>query len=95
METFIRFLYAFLSQIFLGISSMLKGLWTGITQLFDMTSYQTILETYKGDFTGPEWVLVVIAILFVLIIVAMIAALIYLLTRKYLKFRKQEISTFI
>ena len=92
METFIRFLYAFLSQIFLGLSSMLKGMVTGITQLFDMGSYQTILETYKGDFSGPEWVLVVIAIIFVLIIVAMVAALIYLLTRKYLKFRKQAIN---
>ena len=92
MDTFIRFLYAFLSQIFLGVKSMLNGLWTGIKQVFDMTSYQTILETYKGDFSGPEWVLVVIAILFVVIIVAMIVALIYLLIRKYLKFRKQAIN---
>ena len=40
-------------------------------------SYQSILETYKGDFSGPEWVSVVIAILFVFIIVLMIVALIY------------------
>ena len=92
METFIRFLYAFLSQIFLGIKSFLNGLWTGMKQIFDISSYKTILETYKGDFSGPEWVLVVIAILFVLIIVALIVALIYLLIRKYLKFRKQAIN---
>ena len=92
METFIRFLYAFLSQIFLGIKSFLNGLLTGIKQIFDISSYKTILETYKGDFSGPEWVLVVIAILFVLIIVALIIALIYLLIRKYLNFRKQAIN---
>lgn len=92
METFTRFLYAFLSQIFLGIKSMLGGFVTGIKQLFDINSYQTILENYKGDFSGSEWVLVVIAILFVLIILAMIIALIYLLIRKYLKFRKQAIN---
>ena len=92
METFIRFLYAFLSQIFLGIKSFLNGLWTGLKQIFDISSYKTILEMYKGDFSGPEWVLVVMAILFVLIIVVLIVALIYLLIRKYLKFRKQSIN---
>ena len=92
METFMRFLYAFLSQIILGLTSMLDGIWTGIKQVFDITSYQNILDTYKGDFSGPEWVLVVISIIFVLIIVAFIIALIYLLIRKYLKFRKQAIN---
>ncbi len=92
METFTRFLYAFLSQIFLGISSMLDGFTTGIKQLFDMESYKIILNTYKSDLSMPEWILVFIAILFVLIIVALIIFLIYLLIRKYLKFRKKVIQ---
>ena len=32
MEVFTRFLYAFLSQVFLGFSTMLKGIWTGIVR---------------------------------------------------------------
>ena len=92
METFSRFLYAFLSQIFLGIKSFFNGFWKGLKQIFDITSYKTILETYKGDFSGPEWVLVIIALLFVLVMVALVVGLIYLLIRKYLKFRKQAIN---
>ena len=46
MEVFTRFLYAFLSQVFLGFTTMLKGLWNGIKQLFDIKIYQEIINTY-------------------------------------------------
>ena len=92
METFTRFLYEFLSQFFSGIITMLKGLGTGIGQIFDIKSYQNILETYKDDLSMPEWILVVVAILSILILIVLIFALIYLLIRKYLKFRKQAIN---
>lgn len=92
MQTFIKFLYEFLSQIFLGIMSMLNGIGTGIKQIFDIKTYQNIIETYKSDLSMSEWVLVVISILFVVIFIALIIALIYLLARKYLRFRKQAIG---
>ena len=92
METFIRFLYEFLSQIFLGFTSILKGITTGIGQIFDIKTYQNMIGKYKTDLSMPEWILVVIAILFVVIFIGLIIALIYLLTRKYLKFRKQVIN---
>ena len=92
METYTKFLYAFLSQIFLGFTSMLEGIKTGFTQLFDMKAYQMILDTYQGDLSAPEWVMAIIAILFVIIILVLIIVLIYLLIRKYLKFRKKAIE---
>ena len=92
METYTKFLYAFLSQIFLGFTSMLEGIKTGFTQLFDMKAYQMILDTYQGDLSAPEWIMAIIAILFVVIILVLILVLIYLLIRKYLKFRKKAIE---
>ena len=92
MDTFTRFLYEFLSQFFSGIITILKGFGDGISQIFNIKSYENILENYKNDFSMPEWVLVVIAILCILIFLALVLALIYLLIRKYLKFRKQAIS---
>ena len=92
METFTRFLYAFLSQIFLGFTSMLEGIKTGFTQLFDMKAYQMILDTYQGALSAPEGIMAIIAILFVVIILVLILVLIYLLIRKYLKFRKKAIE---
>ena len=92
METFTRFLYEFLTQFFSGVVTILKGFGTGIAQIFDIKSYQTILETYKDDLSIPEWALVIISILSILILLVLIVVLIYLLIRKYLKFRRQAIN---
>ena len=92
MEVFTRFLYAFLSQVFLGFTTMLKGIGTGITQLFDIKTYQEVLNTYKGDLSITEWGLVILVIVFMFVFVALVIGLIYLLIRKYLKFRKSAIE---
>ena len=92
METFTRFLYEFLSQFFSGIITILKGIGTGIGQIFDFKSYQMILDAYKNDLSMPEWILVGIAILWLVLLVGRVLLLIYLLIRKYLKFRKQAIN---
>ena len=92
METFTRFLYEFLSQFFSGLITILSGIVTGITQIFDIKSYQNILDAYKDDLTMPEWILVGAAILILLILIVLVFVLIYLLIRKYLKFRKQAIN---
>ena len=89
METFSKFLYEFLKQFFSGITTVIKAIGTGFSQMFDFNSYQNIIDTYKGDLSAPEWVLVVVSILCVLIFVGLIIALIYLLCRKYIKFRKK------
>ena len=92
METFTRFLYEFLSQFFSGLITIMKGFGTGLKQIFDIKSYQEILDLYKNDLSMPEWALVIISILSILILIALVIALIYLLIRKYLKFRKQAIN---
>lgn len=92
MDTLTRFLYEFLSQFFSGLISIVKGFTTGITQIFDIASYSKILDNYKNDFSMPEWVLVVLAIVCVVAFVALAIGLVYLLIRKYLKFRKQAIN---
>ena len=92
METFTRFLYEFLSQFFSGLLTILMGIANGIKQTFDIKSYQAILESYKNDLLLPEWILVGISILSVVIFIGLVFLLIYLLIRKYLKFRKQAIN---
>ena len=92
MEVFTRFLYSFLSQVFLGFSTILKGIVTGIIQICDIKTYQDVLNTYKGDLSIPEWGLVILVIVFMVVFIGLIIALIYLLIRKYLKFRKSAIE---
>ena len=92
METFSRFLYEFLKQFFSGIITIIKSIWVGITETLNFKAYQTILDTYKNDLTTPEWVLVIISLLCITIFIVLIVALIYLLCRKYMKFRKKAID---
>lgn len=92
METFFRFLYEFLSQFFDGIVTILKGLVSGIKSMFDIKTYMDILNEYKGDFNAPEWVLVGLAVLIILVILALIVLAIVFFVRKYVKFTKKAVE---
>ena len=88
MDTFFRFLYEFLSQFFNGFIDIIMGFVNGIVKIFNIKAYISVIDFYKDDFSGPEWVFVVIAILLVLVLFAAIGFLIYFIVRKYLRFRK-------
>jgi len=88
MGAFTRFLYEFLSQFFSGFATIFKG----IGQLFNIRAYMDIIDLYKGDFSGPEWVLVLLAIIMMVSVWGMILGLIYLFIRKYFKFRRKAID---
>ena len=92
MDTFFRFLYEFLLQFFTGFITMVKGFYTGVLEIFNISSYTKIINFYKDDFTGPEWLFVGLAIFFVILIVAFIAFLIFLLVRKYIRIRKSLVE---
>ena len=92
MDTFTRFLFEFLNQFFSGIIEIFKGIGKGIGETFNLKRYQEILNNYKSDFSIPEWLLVGISIALLIIFVAAIILLIYLLFRKYFKFRKSAIE---
>ena len=92
MITFTQFLYEFLAQFLTGIINIIKDIIITIPQMFNIPAYVKILSNYKSDFTGPEWVLVVISIFLVLLMVAMTAALIVLIARKYIKIRKKGMN---
>ena len=88
MDTFFRFLYEFLEQFFTSFILMFKGLINGIINMFNIKEYISIINFYKDDFTIPEWILVVLAIIIVLAIIGGLGFIIYFIIRKYLKFHK-------
>ena len=89
MDTFTRFLYEFLSQFFLGIKTIFVGLIQGVKTIFSVNTYVKIIQNYKQDFSGPEWVLVAVGIFMLVLIVAIIAAILIILIKKYIKFRRR------
>ncbi len=88
MDTYIRFLFEFMSVFFKGIGTIFGGIFKGIIQMFNISEYLYVIDFYKKDFSAGEWVLVVIAILIMLIILGLIIAVIVFFVRKYIKFRK-------
>ena len=92
MDTFVRFLYEFLEQFILGFKLIVAGIGKGINEIFNITAYREVLETYKNDLSFPEWGLVIIAIIVLLIFIGLLISLIYLLLSKYFKVRKQTLK---
>lgn len=88
MDTFFRFLYEFLGQTFLGFKNIFMGLVDGIIAIFNVKEYVSVINFYKDDFSGPEWLFVAIAIILLLGILVGIILLLYFLIRKYIRFRK-------
>ena len=67
---------------------MIEGLYQGILQIFNVKGYAGVVEFYKEDFNGAEWIFVVIGVLLILVLVGLFVWLFYLLVRKYIRFRK-------
>jgi hypothetical protein len=88
MDTFLRFLYEFLSQFFNGVIYIFEGIGKGFVSMFNIPEYFNIVQEYKKDFTIPEWLLVALAILIVAAILGLIVFLIIFLIRKYIRIRK-------
>lgn len=88
MDTFIRFLFEFMSVFFSGIGMIFKGIIKGIVQIFSIGDYAYVVQFYKNDFNIGEWVLAILAIVVMIVILALILFLIWFLIRKYIRFRK-------
>ena len=92
MDTFLRFLYEFLAQIFNGVKYIFMGIFNGFKSIFNIPQYIKVIKDYKNDFGMPEWLLVVLVILTTVILLGLIVAAIYFLVRKYIRFRKSVVD---
>ena len=85
MDTFLRFLYELVNQIVTGIYVIFSGLINGLKQMFNFPLFYNLVTQYKNDFTGPEWVLVGLTILFMIVFYGGIIFLVIFLIRKIVK----------
>ena len=88
MNTFIRFLYEFMSVFFSGLGKIFFGFIDGIIQMFNISEYAYVIEFYRKDFGIGQWLLVVLAVIVLIIMLGLIVLLIWFLIRKYIRFRK-------
>ena len=88
MDTLFRFLYEFLAQFFGGFAIVLKATMEALKQTFNFPAYLKIIDFYKDDFNGPEWLFVGLLIICLTVLVAGVVFLIVMLVKKYIRFRK-------
>ena len=88
MNTFGRFFYEIMSIVFGGLYQIFKSIWEGLKGIFSIEKYTSLINNYAEDFTGSEWVLVVLTIAILVIIVGLIIFIVAFLIRKYIRFRK-------
>ncbi len=92
MDTFLRFFYEFLSVFFTGILDILTGFGKGISQIVNYKEYKLILDSYRQNFTGAEWILVWFAIAVLVIILISILVLIFFGIRKAIKVGRIKVN---
>ncbi|MBR4261804.1 MAG: hypothetical protein IKQ35_00385 [Bacilli bacterium] len=92
METFLKFLFEFLSQFFNGFIYFFKGLFRGIGTMFNIPAYLDVINEYKNDLSMPEWLLVFLAVLAILVVLGLIVFLVVMLIRKYIRIRKSLVD---
>ncbi len=88
METFTRFIFEFLDIFVTGITTIGKG----IVEIFNFSKYSKLIEGYSKDFNGPEWLFTAVAVGFLVLFVGLIAFLIFLYVRRFLRNKTTKLS---
>jgi hypothetical protein len=92
MNTFLRFFYEFISIFFDGLFSIIKGIINGLAKIVNYNNYIKVINSYKDNFDGPEWLFVGLAIATLVIIVGLIGLLFFFAIRKIIRFRKSRLN---
>ncbi|MBO4390936.1 MAG: hypothetical protein J5825_08760 [Lachnospiraceae bacterium] len=92
MDDFLRWFFAFMSEMLKGFSIMFTGIWNGLVQIFNIPNYINLFKIYSQEFGPAEWILSVLSIIIVIAIYVLIFALIIMGIRKYIRFRHSIVS---
>ena len=75
-----------------GEDLIFNGIVKGFKIIFSPKDYLYLINNYREEFNGPEWLFVALTIAFILIIVGLLVFIIVFLIRKYLRFRKSVVK---
>ncbi len=92
MKGFLDWFFAFLTTMIQGIWKIVEGFFGGIFQIFNVGAYIEQFNTYKSGFGIVDWIMAVLAFILVMLFWAIIAYMIVLLIRKYIRFRRSAVG---
>ena len=92
MDAFLKFFFEFISSILQGFQKLLLGIWSGIIAIFNLPHFIAVFSAHSGSFNALDWIMAVIAVIIVLAIYLLSGYLIFILIRKYVRFRKSIVK---
>ncbi|MGN0631956.1 MAG: hypothetical protein ACI4JN_11590 [Ruminococcus sp.] len=92
MNDFLKWFFAFITEILNGFGKIFLGLWEGLKQIFNIPEYIAIFKEYSKSFSVLEWILAIISVIVVIAVFAMLIFIIVLMVRKYIRFRHSIVS---
>ena len=92
MNEFLKWFFAFISEMLKGYADIVKGFGRGIKQIFNIKNYINIFKEHSQDYSALSWVLSILAIIIVIAIYALIFMMIIFGIRKYIRFRHSLVS---
>ncbi len=93
MGAFLDWFFAFLTTMIDGVWKIISGIFGGIFQVFNIVGYIKQFGTYKGGFTALDWILAIFSFLLVVAIWCIVIYMLYMLVRKYVRFRKSAVAS--
>ncbi|MBR2612325.1 MAG: hypothetical protein IKC72_04570 [Clostridia bacterium] len=92
MEGFLNWFFAFMTRMINGIWQIISGIFGGIVQIFNIAGYIKQFNIYKDSFTVFDWILSILGIILVFAIWVILFYLIFILIRKYIRFRRSIVG---
>lgn len=92
MNAFLKWFFAFITNILMGIWASISGFFKGIGQIFNIPLYAEQIKQYSAEFGVMGWIFAVLGILLVLAIFGLLLWLVVLGIRKYIRFRHSRVS---
>ena len=65
MGNYLKWFFAFITEILQGFGLIFSGLFNGIIQIFNIKKYIDIFKEYSPHFGVPEWILAILSVLIV------------------------------
>jgi hypothetical protein len=92
MNGFLKFFFAFISEMLKGYREIWHGLRDGFKQVFNIPNYVDVFKSHTSNMGALGWVLTITSIIIVVLIYVFIVLIILLGVRKYIRFRHSIVS---
>ena len=92
MNGFLKFFFAFISEMLKGYSEIWHGLRDGFKQVFNIPNYVDIFKSHTSNMGALGWVLTIISVILVILIYVFVVLIIVFAFRKYVRFRHSLVS---